>query len=68
MEFRKGELVKFKEPVSAEEDALVMVVLEDRDTRVLVTTLDLKQERPLQPTFVYAKDDLTYAAPAVQNR
>ena len=61
MEFNKGDLVKFSNPVSAEEEALIMVILEDRDTRVLVTVPDLNERDLIQPTSVYAKEDLVLA-------
>lgn len=62
MEFNKGDLVKFSNPVSAEEEAIIMVVLEDRDTRVLVTVPDFNDRDLIQPTSVYAKTDLISAA------
>jgi hypothetical protein len=51
-------LVKFKEPMSQAEVLEVYEVLEDRDTRVLVTLTNGLKNFAIKPTFVFAKSDM----------
>lgn len=54
---KAGTLVKFAKPIAPGEAEAVMIVLEDRDTRVLV--VDHRHAGwPVPPTAVYAKSDL----------
>lgn len=58
MTFEKGQIVKYANPVSAEEAALRMTVIEDREDRVLVQHI---VDRPLRPTECFAKSNYVLA-------
>ena len=56
---KKGDFVKFKEIKEAGDNTIPMVVLEDRDNRVLDRSLIWKDG--FNPTNVYLKDELVQA-------
>lgn len=58
---KKGDKVKFIEPTEEEKD-LIFEVIEDRDTRVLVSAIGLFDSWEIKPTSVYLKSDLELAA------
>lgn len=63
---KKGDMVKYKEPVDINEEDERFVVLEDRGDRVLVGSLFLNL--PLGATTVLKTDDLTIAIPYEEGR
>lgn len=56
--YTPGAIVKYADPVDADEAAERFTVLEDRDTRVLLRPHETA-DWPLPPTCVRAKADLT---------
>jgi hypothetical protein len=54
---KEKDLVKFKECLEDGDEDAVMVILEDRDDRVLVSDLRFK-DWTIMPTSVYQKDEL----------
>ncbi len=59
----QGDIVKFKTPVNESESTSHMLIIEDRDTRMLVVDLDFidNPKWVLTPKSVYATDDLELA-------
>jgi hypothetical protein len=55
-DFKVGTYVKFREILQEDDEEACMVVLEDRDNRVLVRSLDPSLLIP--GTHVYLKEDL----------
>jgi hypothetical protein len=55
---KRGQIVKFAQPEDAEEAAERYIVIEDRDTRVLLVAESGFEDWYIQPTFVYDVEDL----------
>ena len=61
------DIVKFKNPLSEEEKDALMVVLEIRDDRVVVSDLRFA-EWAIPPTDVYALNDLEFVYESAGNK
>lgn len=64
---KSKDIVKFKEPANEEEEKSLMVVIEMRGNRVLVSDLRFSDWR-IHPTDVYSKSDLEVVADPTINK
>lgn len=60
--FSRGTKVKFAKPTDSEEASAVMVVIEDRGDRVVVSDLDHFTHFAIVPQSVYATSDIVEVA------